>query len=87
MLAEANAAGVDGGFGEAGPGGDAGTGAVGADDVASAEGLAIGVDESFFRVGSDALNGVLPVEADAEAGGAVEEDLVEQSAADATAGS
>jgi hypothetical protein len=45
------------------------------------------VDESFFRVGSDALNGVLPVEADAETGGAVEEDLVEQSAADATSGS
>src|SRR5882672_4480133 len=48
VLAEADAARVEGGFGEAGPDGDAGAGTVGADDVAGAEGLAIAVDEGAF---------------------------------------
>jgi hypothetical protein len=84
VLAEADAARLDAGFGEAGPGGDAGAGTVGADEVAGAEGLAIAVDERAFRCGGDALDGVLPMEADAEAGGSVEEDLVEDGAADAS---
>src|SRR5713226_1736975 len=77
VLAEADAARLDGCFGEASPGGDTGAGTVGADEVAGAEGLAIAADESAFGRGRDALDGVLPMEADAEAGGAVEEDLVE----------
>src|SRR5580704_13019692 len=66
VLAKADAAGVDGGFGEAGPGGDAGVVAVGADEVAGAESLAIGADEMTGGSGLDALDGVLPVEANAE---------------------
>ena len=53
--------------GEAGPGGDAGAGAVGADEVTGVESLAIAVDESAFGRRSDALDGVFPMEADAEA--------------------
>jgi hypothetical protein len=44
VLAEADAAGVCGGFCKAGPFGDAGLVAIGSDEVAGAEGLAIGVD-------------------------------------------
>ena len=72
--------------GETGPGCDAGAGAVGADEVAGVEGLAVGVDEGAFGCGGDALDGVLPVKADSEAGGAVEEELVEDGATDAAAG-
>src|ERR1700739_1269170 len=86
VLAEADAARLDGIVGEAGPGGDAGAGTVGADKIAGVEGLAIAVDESAAGCGSDALDGVFPMEADAEAVGAVEEDLVEDSAADASSG-
>ncbi len=56
-------------------------------EVAGAEGLAVAVDEGAFGCGRDALYGVLPVEADAEAGGAVEEYLMEDGAADAASGS
>src|SRR6266576_7013273 len=56
VLAEADAARVDGGFGEAGPDCDTGAGAIGADEVAGAEGLAIAVDEGAFRCGCDALD-------------------------------
>ena len=45
------------------------------------------MDEGAFGCGRDALYGVLPVEADAEAGGVVEEYLMEDGAADAASGS
>ena len=48
--------------------------------------MAIAVDKGAFVCGGDALDGVLPVEADAEAGGAVEEDLVKNGAANAASG-
>jgi hypothetical protein len=67
--------------------------AVGAYDVAGAEDLAVGVDKAagawMEAAGAglrDALDGVLPMEADAEAGGAVEQELVENGAADAASG-
>jgi hypothetical protein len=44
------------------------------------------MDESAVDCGRDALDGVFPMEADAEADGAVEEDLVKDGAADAAAG-
>ena len=72
VLAETDTHGVNGGFGEAGPGSDAGVVAVGADEVAGAESLAIGADEMTGGSGLDALDGVLPVEADAESDSSVE---------------
>ncbi len=78
--------GVGGGLFEAGPLGDAGLVAVGGDEVAGAEGLAVGVDEMAVGDWLDALDGVSPVEADAEGEGAVVEELVEDGAADAASG-
>jgi hypothetical protein len=86
VLAEADAAGVDGGFGEAGPIGDAGVVAVGADEVAGAEDLTVSADEVAGWGGLDALDRVLPVEADAQGVGAVKQKLVEDRAANASAG-
>ena len=92
VLAKSDTAGSSCGLGEAGPGGDAGVVAVGADDVAAAKGLAIGADFGLGlglrgrAVDADALDGVFPVEADAEAGGAIEQELVKQGAADAASG-
>ena len=87
MLAEADSARLDGVAGEAGPGADARAGTVSADEITGLEGLAIAVDESAFACGGDALDGVFPVEADAEAGGAIEKDLVEDGPTDAASGS
>ncbi len=85
VLTQADAARVGRRCGEAGPGSDAGVVAVGTDEVAGAEGLAVGADEVAGGGGFDALNGVLPVEADAEAEGAIEKELMEDGAANASA--
>src|SRR5260370_5119110 len=82
VLAEADAARLDGGFGEAGPGGDAGAGTVGTDEVAGAEGLAIAMDERAFGCGGDALDGGGPVEADAHAPGPLAQHLLYHGAPD-----
>jgi hypothetical protein len=86
VLAEADAAGVDGGGGEAGCCGDAGLVAVGADEVAGGESLAVGADDSVFVSGIDRADCVFPMEADSEAGGAINEKFMEHGAADAAAG-
>jgi len=86
VLAEADALRMDGVVGEASPGCDSGTGTVGADEVSGVKCLAIAVDESAFGCDGDVLDGVLPVEADAEAGCAVEKDLVENGPANAASG-
>ena len=66
MLAQTDAPGVNVAAIEPGRCGDAGVVAVGADEVAGAEGLAIGADEMTCGGWLDALDGVFPVEADAE---------------------
>src|SRR5271170_5131078 len=91
VLAEADAAGVDDASGEPGPGCDAGLVAVGTDEEAGAEGLGAGVgagvNDGDVVVSCDAADRVLPVEADAEAGGTVEQELVQGGAAYAASGS
>jgi len=60
--------------------------AVSTDEIAGAEGLVVGVDVGAVGGLRDALDGVFPVEADSEAGGAVEQEPVEDSAADTASG-
>ena len=85
VLAKADAAGVDGGGGEAGCCGDAGLMAVRSDEVASAQCLMVGADDSTLGSWLDSSNSVLPVESDAKAFGAVDEKFVENGATDASA--
>jgi hypothetical protein len=77
---------VSGACCEAGQGGDARLEAIRADEVTGVEGLGVGVNGSDLVVGCNATESVLPVEANSEAGSAVEQKLVQRGAADPASG-
>jgi hypothetical protein len=85
VLAESDATGADRRVGETHCGGHAGLMAVGSNEIASTQCLAISADDSAVWGRLDALNRVFPVEANAEAGSAIDEKLVENGAADTAA--
>jgi hypothetical protein len=85
VLAEADAAGVDADFSEAGPCSDAGVVTVGSDQVASINGLAVGSNENASGGGFDVLDGVLPMKTHAKSEGAIEKKLVQDGAAESAA--
>ena len=94
MLAEADASGAEGSSVERGPGADARLVPICSYDEARPDGVAVGSNQAAVLRGSSSLPGLnvvyllddgLPAEADAEGGGAVEQELMEEAAADASA--
>jgi hypothetical protein len=83
MLADSDAARIECARVESRNGGYAGVVAVGTDEIAGAKGLGVGVDDGSVVIDCEAAKGVFPMEANAEAGCTIQQELMEGCAWDA----